>query len=499
MTALLALAQVTRRFGPVTVLHGVDFDLRPGEVHALIGENGAGKSTMMKILGGYLHPSEGEVRLDGRPVAFASSREAEAAGVVMIHQEFNLALPLTVEENIFLGRELRRGPFLDHRAMQAESRRLLEGLDCHVDPTTRIRDISVPNRQMVEIAKALGRDARVLIMDEPTAVLTDRETEVLLEQIDRLRARGAAILYTSHKLGEVARIADRVTVLRDGRKVLEAPAAGLSEDRMAEAMVGRELSDLYPRKASPGDETVLEVQGLSVPGHVTHASFTLRRGEVLGFAGLVGAGRTELMEGIAGLRPSTGVVRLEGRVLRRGDPVAAPAMGLAYLTEDRKEKGLLLSKDLRENLTLLALRRFGHWRLDRPAEEAALDRAIVEFDIRTGDRAARAGDLSGGNQQKLLLAKILQAEPRVIIIDEPTRGVDIGAKQQIYGFIALLAAEGRSVIVVSSELPEVIGVSNRVIVMARGRIAGELEGDEITEDAILRRAMGLETRKAVTA
>ncbi|ORE96730.1 ABC transporter-like protein [Stappia sp. 22II-S9-Z10] len=491
MTPVLALSGVTRRFGPIAVLHGVDFDLRPGEVHALIGENGAGKSTMMKIMAGFLSPSEGTVMVDGAPAAFADHRAAEDAGIVMIHQEFNLAAPLTVEENIFLGRELRRGPFLDRRAMQAESRRLLERLDCPLDPRRRIADISVPNRQMVEIAKALGRSARVLIMDEPTAVLTTRETETLLTQIDRLRAAGTAILYTSHKLGEVKAIADRVTVLRDGRKVLEAPAADLSEDQMAEAMVGRDLTDLYPAKGPGGADVVLSVSSLTVPGHVADASFTLKRGEVLGFAGLVGSGRTELMEGVVGLRPSTGRVEINGHALKRGDVLAAREAGLVYLTEDRKEKGLLLGKSLAENLTLLALDKFSGLTIDTKAEAKALTDAIAEFDIRAKDRFMRAGNLSGGNQQKLLLAKTMLAEPDIVIIDEPTRGIDIGTKQQIYTFIRRLADAGKSVIVISSEMPEVIGLADRVVVMQAGRIAGEVTGEAIGEAAIVRLAMGL--------
>ncbi|MCE6952301.1 sugar ABC transporter ATP-binding protein [Cereibacter sphaeroides] len=493
---VLAIRGVSRLFGPVQVLFDVDFDLRPGEVHALIGENGAGKSTTMKILAGYLEPSAGEVLLDGAPVHFPSSRAAEAAGIVMIHQEFNLAAQLTVEENIFLGREVKRGPFLDHRAMQDESRRLLERLHCSIDPRQRVSALSVPNRQMVEIAKALGLNARVLIMDEPTAVLTHRETDTLLEQVDRLRAAGTAILYTSHKLDEVARIADRVTVLRDGRRVLTAPAEELSQDRMAEAMVGRTLSGLYPAKVAPSAEIVLEVKSLSVPGFVRDASFTLRRGEVLGFAGLVGSGRTELMEGIVGLRDATGEVRVKGRTLPHRSVTAAREAGLVYLTEDRKEKGLLLGKPLAENLTLLALGRFTRGLIDKAAEERALDHAITEFDIRVGDRRISAGSLSGGNQQKLLLAKTMLAEPDIVIIDEPTRGIDVGTKQQIYGFIANLAASGKSVIVVSSELPEVIGLASRVVVMSAGRIAGEVEGEALTEETIVRLAMGLDHRKA---
>jgi ribose transport system ATP-binding protein len=496
---LLAIDNVSRRFGPVQVLFDVDFALRAGEVHALIGENGAGKSTTMKILGGYLPPSSGRVLLDGQEVVFASSREAEDCGIVMIHQEFNLAAQLTVEENVFLGRELKRGPFLDHGAMQAESRRLLERLNCRIDPRARIFDISVPNRQMVEIAKALGRHARVLIMDEPTAVLTARETDTLLELIQRLRAERTAILYTSHKLGEIVRIADRVTVLRDGHKVLEAPAAQLTEDAMAEAMVGRELSNLFPPKHAPRGDTVLEVSHLTVPGVVTDASFTLRRGEVLGFAGLVGSGRTELMEGVVGLRPAKGRVTVNGATLKPGSVMAALQAGLVYLTEDRKEKGLLLTKTLRENLTLLALDRFSRVLVDNAAEDEALTRAFREFDIRAGDRGMRAGNLSGGNQQKLLLAKTMLAEPDIVIIDEPTRGIDIGTKQQIYGFISRLALSGKSVIVVSSELPEVIGLASRVVVMAAGRIAGELEGDEVTEGAIVRLAMGMTNVEATAS
>ncbi|MFO8126236.1 sugar ABC transporter ATP-binding protein [Yoonia sp.] len=490
MTApVLSAETVSRSFGPIQVLFDVDFDLRPGEVHALIGENGAGKSTMMKILGGYLAPTGGGLRLDGAPVRFADHRQAEAAGVIMIHQEFNLALQLTVEQNIFLGRELKRGPFLDHAAMQAESRRQLEALNCPLDPRLRISDVSVPNRQMVEIARAMGRDARVLIMDEPTAVLTGRETEILLDQIDRLRASGTAILYTSHKLDEIARIADRITVLRDGRCVAQTTAADMTPDQMAEAMVGRELSDLFPEKRVAQAETVLEVANLTVPGHVHDASFKLQRGEVLGFAGLVGAGRTELMEGVVGLRKTTGTVRVMGQPLTSGSVLAARRAGLVYLTEDRKDKGLLLGKSLRENLTLLALDRFTNIRIDTAAEDRALTQAISDFDIRAGDRNMNAGNLSGGNQQKLLLAKTMLAEPNIVIIDEPTRGIDIGTKQQIYQFISQLAADGKSVIVVSSELPEVIGLASRVIVMGRGFIAGELEGDAITERAILRLAM----------
>ncbi|KUP94995.1 ribose import ATP-binding protein RbsA [Tritonibacter horizontis] len=496
---VLEAVEISRRFGPVQVLHGVPFSLRAGEVHALIGENGAGKSTLMKILAGFLSPSGGRLELESEPVEFNGHQSAEDAGILMIHQEFNLAMQLSAAENIFLGRERRRGIFLDHRAMLEEARSLLARLNCHVDPRTRIQDMSVPNRQMVEIARALGRRAKVLIMDEPTAVLTNRETEILLEQIDRLRSEGTAVLFTSHKLDEVQHIADRVTVLRDGHHILTRAAEGFGENAMAEAMVGRELSDLFPQKPTPQPDVVLEARDVSVPGLVEGASFRLKRGEVLGFSGLVGAGRTELMEAIAGLRAATGTLEVNGKSVPFGSVQAARKAGLAYLTEDRKEKGLLLGKGLRENLTLLALERFGRLKIDRVAEERALDQAIEEFDIRAKDRTVAVGSLSGGNQQKLLLAKTMLADPQIVIIDEPTRGIDIGTKQQIYDFIAELARSGKSVIVISSELPEVIGLADRIVVMGRGHIAGELTGSQISEDAILRLAMGVAEDQKETA
>ncbi|GGB13959.1 sugar ABC transporter ATP-binding protein [Allosediminivita pacifica] len=492
MTApALALHEVTKRFGPIEVLHGVDFDLRPGEVHALIGENGAGKSTMMKILGGYLSATEGEVRLDGKAVAFSESAEAEAAGVIMIHQEFNLAEHLSVEQNIFLGRELKRGPFLDHRSMQAKSRELMQALEANVAPTTRLSDISVPEKQMVEIAKALSRNVRVLIMDEPTAVLTGAEARVLFKQVRRLRDEGAAILFTSHKLDEVREIADRVTVLRDGAVVAHGPISDFTQDKMATAMVGREVSDLFPEKRPGGGETILEARDVDVPGHVTGASLALRKGEILGIGGLVGAGRTELMEGLVGLRPRTGEVKFKDTPLPDGDVAEARRRGFVYLTEDRKGAGLLLEKSLTENLTLSVLHRYAKPLIDRKAEARALEQAIKDFDIRVPSRDVQVGNLSGGNQQKLLLAKTMLADPEVVVIDEPTRGIDIGTKQQIYRLIHRLAEEGRSIIVISSEMPELIGLCDRVYVIHGGRISGELQGKEVTEDNVIRLATGL--------
>ena len=494
---VIALKGVDRSFGPVQVLFGVDFALRPGEVHALIGENGAGKSTTMKILCGYLSATDGELVLDGKPTRFQDSDAAEKAGIVMIHQEFNLAEHLTVEENVFLGRELKRGFLLDKKRMRERTVELLERLHCRAHPGARVDTLSNPDKQMVEIAKALGREARVLVMDEPTAVLTGGETDTLLEQVERLRAAGTAILFTSHKLDEVKRISDRVTVLRDGVVVHSGPTGEMSEDDMATAMVGREMSSLYPPKSGTAGDLALSVRDLQVPGHAYDIAFDLKRGEILGIAGLIGSGRTETMEGLVGLRAATGRIAMDGEPLSIRSPKDALAARILYLTEDRKGRGLLLGKGMRENLTLQSLARFARPAIDRAAEEEALTDAIAEFDIRAPNRDVAVGNLSGGNQQKLLIAKTMLAEPEIVIIDEPTRGIDIGTKQQIYGFVRRLAAEGKAVIVISSEMQEVIGLADRVLVMREGRIAGELTGGELSERAIVRLAMGVgaEARK----
>ncbi|WP_176562818.1 sugar ABC transporter ATP-binding protein [Paracoccus liaowanqingii] len=495
---VLELRDVSRSFGPIEVLHDVGIALHPGRVHALIGENGAGKSTMMKILAGYQPPSSGQVVLDGDARTFASIGEAEARGISMIHQEFNLAEQLSVEQNIFLGRELRRGYLLDKRAMRDRTLELLGRLDCRAAPDRPVSQLSNSDKQMVEIAKALLRDTRVLIMDEPTAVLTRSETAVLMRQVRALRDAGTAVLFTSHKLDEVVQIADDLTVMRDGRVVWSGPADRMDEHAMATAMVGREMSDLFPPKDGSPGEVALEVSDLTVPGYSEGVGLTLRQGEILGVAGLIGSGRTETFEGLCGLRPASGQVRIFGQPARIDHPWQAQALGMCYLTEDRKTRGLLLGKGQRENLTLQALSRFTRRLIDTRAEEAALDQAVADFDIR-GHRGALVGNLSGGNQQKLLFAKTLLAEPRIIIIDEPTRGIDIGTKQQMYQFIRRLAAEGRAIVVISSEMQEVIGLADRVMVMRHGRVAGHLSQDEATEDAIVRLAMGVVPATETTA
>jgi ribose transport system ATP-binding protein len=492
--AVIEAVNISKSFGPVPVLFSVSMDVRPGEVHALIGENGAGKSTLMKILSGFHDPTSGQIRLDGKQTDLPPNGGAEKLGVVLIHQELNLAEQMTVEENVFLGRELKSNGFLDKAAMQASVRKYLDEIGLDISPTDRISDLTIAQKQMVEIVKAVSRNARILIMDEPTAVLTEEETQVFFRQVEKLKESGVGIVFVSHKLNEVKEIADRVTILRDGQWIDTRASSDLTPDMMAQMMVGRELSDLYPpmHEADVDAELVLEVQNLRAPS-VNNVSFSLRKGEILGFSGLIGSGRTAVFEAICGLAPiEAGTIRLFGRDTGPMTVAQARDLGLAYLTKDRKEKGLLLDKKMRPNLTLFALPKFvRNFRLDSKAEEDALNRAIRRFDVRARDKEITVGKLSGGNQQKLLLAKIMECDPKIVIIDEPTRGIDVGTKQQIYHFIAALAAEGVSVVVISSEMPEIIGICHRVVVMREGHITGVLTGDHINENEIMRYAAGL--------
>ncbi len=489
---------VSKTFGVVEVLRDIDVSVRPGEVHAIIGENGAGKSTLMKILAGNHAPTRGELAIDERAVSFSGPVDAEAAGVVLVHQEILLAPDLTVAQNIFLGRELRKGLTVDDRAMNERAAQAIRNLGAEIDPKTVVRRLSIAQRQLVQIARVLLVPHRVVIFDEPTASLTPHETEALLKVIRDIRAKGVGVLYISHRLPEVKDIADRVTVLRDGRVVASHDAGDLQPADMARLMVGRDVAKLYPeRHGGPAREVVLEVEDFSVPGFARNASFQLRKGEILGFAGLVGAGRTELMEGVVGLRPGHGRIRHHGKPVDFSTVQSSLKAGLVYLSEDRKGKGLLLTKDLRVNLTLASLSKFVKTlQIDRKQEADALDGAIREFDIRTGRKDILAGQLSGGNQQKLLLAKMMMLDPEIVIIDEPTRGIDIGNKEQIYKFIAKLAEEGRSIIVVSSEMPELIGIADRILVMREGHIVGEVTGDRMNENEIVVLATGANTGEA---
>ncbi len=496
---VLSARGISKSFNGVQVLFSVNFDLRAGEIHALMGENGAGKSTLVKVLSGFEQPTSGEILLDGKPVKLPPNGAAEALGIVIIHQEFNLAEHLTVTESLFLGREVTRFGVLDRKHMRAETRRVLDLLGSHVDENAIISTLSIADKQMVEIAKAISRDARIVFMDEPTAVLSREETNFLFKQVRKLRDQGTSFVFVSHKLDEVMELTDRVTVLRDGQWVKTSPTSLLDGESIAQLMVGRELSSLYPAKNEPDvdERVVLSVASVST-GYVHDASFELRKGEILGFSGMIGSGRTELMEAIVGLRSrAAGEVVANGQTVPPHDVHAAIDAGLAYMTKDRKSKGLLLNSGMIVNLTLQSLDRHGKFGyLSASSEADALARARRRFDIRVRDGNIVAGRMSGGNQQKLLLAKIMETEPQIIIIDEPTRGIDVGTKQQIYHFISALARDGHSIIVISSEMPEVIGLCTRVAVMREGRIVGVLEGEEITEQEIMRYAAGLKKKTA---
>ncbi len=489
---------LSKSFGSVEVLHNLSLDVRAGEVHSIIGENGAGKSTLMRLFAGHLQPSSGEIRMDGKRISLPNPFVAESLGIAIVHQEILLAPDLTVAQNLYLGRELRRGIVVNDRVMRARAVKAMEELGAQIDPDTIVRRLSIAQRQLVQIGRVLLVPHRVVIFDEPTASLTPFETDALLRIVQDIRAKGVAVLYISHRLPEVKAISDRVSVLRDGRLVATQEAGEMEPVDMARRMVGRDVTKLYPDRIRNNDEElVLEVQEFSVPGYARDASFTLKRGEILGFAGLVGAGRTELMEGIVGLRPGRGIVKLNNTTTHFASVSASLKAGLAYLSEDRKGKGLLLDRNLQVNLTLAALSRFKRGLgINHAAEATALDKAIGDFEIRTGRKDILAGQLSGGNQQKLLLAKMMLLNPNIVIIDEPTRGIDIGAKQQIYNFIAELADEGRSVIVVSSEMPELIGICDRILVMRAGKIVGEVTGERMNETEIVVLATGVNAKAA---
>jgi ribose transport system ATP-binding protein len=434
------------------------------------------------------------VEINGRDVTLDGPRAAEAEGIVLIHQEFNLADDLTVAQNIYLGHERRRGLLLDDAAMRAGAADALRQVGLAVHPDTPVRRLIVAEKQLVEIAKALARKARLLIMDEPTATLTPSETERLFSLMRQLKADGVTMVYISHKLDEVERITDEVIVMRDGRFVARDDTANLTRHQMANLMVGREIADLFPpRRPVQGEDVqpLLSVRGLTVPGWAHDVSFDVRPGEILGFAGLVGAGRTELFEGLLGLRSHEAQrIELGGRAVRIRSPRQAADLGLTYLSEDRKGKGLHVAFGLVQNLTLMDLSRYARPWLDHRGERAALQQAVADFGIRTGSLDIRASSLSGGNQQKLALAKVLQPKPRVVVLDEPTRGVDVGAKRDIYFLIDKLAASGVAVIVISSELMELIGLCHRVAVMRAGRLQAVLPAEQLTEEALIAHATG---------
>ncbi|MFL6698503.1 MAG: sugar ABC transporter ATP-binding protein [Vitreoscilla sp.] len=486
---LLSLSGVTKRFFNVVALEGVSFDVRRGEVHAVCGENGAGKSTLMKVMSGVYVPDEGTLSLDGESLCFTSPREAQERGIAMIHQELNLVPHLSVAENIYLGREPLRGWLVDRRKLRADAQSCLDRLGVTVSPDTLVSGLSVAQQQMVEIAKALSMQARILIMDEPTSSLTDVETTQLFRVIHELKRAGAGIVYISHRLDELEGLVDRVTVLRDGRYISTKAFAETSVDEIVALMVGRTLDEKFPpRRRCPTGETVLQVRGLRRQGVFGPVDFDLRRGEILGFAGLVGAGRTEVARAVFGADPvDGGSIELAGRALAVRSPIDAIREGIAYLSEDRKAHGLAVKMSVAQNITLANTAAVTDRRgLIRGAEELAVARRYIEqLGIRTPSPEQAARLLSGGNQQKVVIAKWLFRESRVLFFDEPTRGIDVGAKVAIYELLDQLACAGIGVVMISSELPEILGMTDRVAVFHGGRITKVLDTHATSQEEIM--------------
>ncbi|MEM6280831.1 MAG: sugar ABC transporter ATP-binding protein [Chloroflexota bacterium] len=500
---LLNMQGISKSFPGVKALQNVDFDVRPGEIMALVGENGAGKSTLMKILNGIYRPDDGQINWDGQTVQLNSPADSQHVGISMIHQELALVPYLDAGKNIYLGREPQLAPgIVNWRQLYADAQRNLDTLGLDVAVRTPVRLYSIAQQQMIEVAKALSMNARLIVMDEPTSSLTDREVTTLFEQMRGLRERGVAIVFISHRMDEIFDICDRVTVLRDGELVGVENIDNLTADDIIQMMVGREVGQIYERgEAVIQDKVVLEVENLSRGDLVRDVSFRLHRGEILGFAGLVGAGRTELVETIFGAAtPTAGTIRLNGETVNITHPSDAIRYGIGLVPEDRKGAGLFLRMSVAANIVMSYLRdllRFIF--IDHGRAASISDRFIDELNVRTPSRQQIIGNLSGGNQQKVVIAKWLTLEPQVLILDEPTRGIDVGAKSEIYKLIHGLAASGVGVIMISSELPEVLGVADRVLVMHEGHITGEFNAQDTTQDEIMQAATGTKAKREQSA
>ena len=493
-TPVLTLNGVTKTFPGVTALSDVSLELFPGKVTALVGENGAGKSTVVKILTGIYQPEGGTIEVDGTARHFPTAQVAGQAGITAIHQETVLFDELSVAENVFLGHAPRgRFGLIDTAAMAERAQAILESIGASIDPGTRLKDLGIANKHLVAIARALSIDARVVIMDEPTAALSQKEIEELYDLIEELKAQGKAILFISHKFDEIFRIADHYTVFRDGALVGRGNIADVTEAELVKLMVGRDVSQIFPARTQNLGDEVLVVDGYEHPTEFADISFTLRRGEILGFYGLVGAGRSEFMQALFGItRPSAGAARIDGKAVAIRSSADAVGQGIVYVPEDRGKQGAITALPIFQNVSLPSLGRTSRNGFLRLAEEFKLARQYAErLDLRAASLDTDVGNLSGGNQQKVVIAKWLATEPKVIILDEPTKGIDIGSKAAVHEFMAELAAQGLAVIMVSSEIPEVLGMSDRVIVMREGRIAAELSKDDLTPETLVRHAAGI--------
>jgi ribose transport system ATP-binding protein len=497
MTApFLEMRNISKTFPGVKALDGVSLQIRQGEVLALAGENGAGKSTLMKILTGVYSPDPGgSILIEGKEIALRDGNHARALGIGIIYQELSVVENLSVAENLFLAREpLNRLGLLDRARMGREATQMLETIELSLDPSARVSELSVGQQQMIEIAKALAHRSKVIIMDEPTASLSHHETRTLLRLIKRLRERNIAVVYISHRLEEIFELADHVTVLRDGRTVDTSPIADVTRDSLVRMMVDRELSDLYPGStvSHASKEPVLEVRDLSLravrgsQARIRDVNFTLHRGEILGVAGLVGSGRTEIMEMIFGMRPCTGSIAIDGKPVIIRSPHDAIEQGIGFVTEDRKAQGLVLGMSVRENFSLTHLKRYSPFQfLQRAKEENSCRQFVRSLGIKTPDTEQKVVNLSGGNQQKIVIAKWVARNPKVLIVDEPTRGIDVGAKAEVHALLARLASQGIGIIVISSDLLEVLAVSDRILIVREGQLNGEMTREQATQERVM--------------
>ena len=485
---ILELKNITKRFSGVEVLHEVSFSLRSGEVHALLGENGAGKSTLVKVMTGVHQPDKGEMYLDGKHVRFSDTRESRQAGIAAIYQELSLFPDLDVAENIFVGRQpTTMGGRIDWRKLYADAEKLLLSLGVHLDLKQKARSLSIAQQQMVEIARAFSINARILIMDEPTSSLTLNEVADLFRLVRRLRDEGTAIVFISHRLEELFELADCVTVMRDGSYVDTRPIKEVTRDDLIRLMVGRTITDLFPKQDVKTGEVMLKVENLARAGSFQDVNFELRRGEILGMAGLVGAGRTNVARAIFGVEPATaGRIQIEGREVAITSPQQAIRLGLAYVPEDRQLHGLIPAMPITANISLPMLFKYAQhgWLQDKVERKAAYD-AALQMEVRANSIWQMARELSGGNQQKIVLAKWLSTKPKILILDEPTRGIDVGTKAAVHALMSKLASEGMAILMISSELPEILGMSDRVIVMHEGHVTGHFTRAEATQEKIL--------------
>jgi rhamnose transport system ATP-binding protein len=485
---ILELKKISKSFSGVEVLHEVSFSLQPGEVHALLGENGAGKSTLIKVVTGVHQPDDGEILLNSKPVHFGDPRDSRQAGIAAIYQELSLFPDLDVAENIFVGRQpISRSGGIDWRKLYTEAGKLLSSLGVHLDLKQKARSLSIAQQQMVEIARAFSINARILIMDEPTSSLTLNEVADLFRLVRRLRDDGTAIIFISHRLEELFELADRVTVLRDGYYVDTLSLKDVNRDELIRLMVGRTISNLFPKQEVQAGEVVLRVDNLSHTGIFENISFELRRGEILGMAGLVGAGRTDVARAIFGVEPPTsGSIHVEGQEVRVTSPQQAISLGLAYVPEDRQLHGLIPPMSIVSNISLPMLGNYARrgWLRDKVESSAAFD-AARQMEVRANNIWQKARELSGGNQQKIVLAKWLAIRPRILILDEPTRGIDVGTKAAVHALMSKLAADGIAILMISSELPEVLGMSDRIIVMREGHLTGHFTRAEATQEKII--------------